>query len=114
VHSVVPQLQLVGFEVIPWVELWFYRKRKKYEYRERKRRKKKKKATKKQKPQEKESKQKQNVSSVEKTHHKTTPPTSSTDLQLFSGLHLASESEFPDAVQNKPFDSVQVVFPHKQ
>jgi len=68
----------------------------------------------KQKPQEKETKQKQNVSSVVKTHHKTTPPTSSTDLQLFSGLHLASESEFPDAVQNKPFDSVQVVFPHKQ
>ena len=75
---------------------------------------KKKKATKKQKPQEKETKQKQNVSSVVKTHHKTTPPTSSTDLQLFSGLHLASESEFPDAVQNKPFDSVQVILPHKQ
>ena len=70
----------------------------------------------KQKPQEKETKQKQkqNVSSVEKTQHKTTPPTSSTDLQLFSGLHLASESEFPDAVQNKPFDSVQVILPHKQ
>jgi hypothetical protein len=68
----------------------------------------------KQKPQEKETKQKQNVSSVVKTHHKTTPPTSSTDLQLFSGLHLASESEVLDAVQNKPFDSVQVVFPHKQ
>jgi hypothetical protein len=65
-------------------------------------------------PQEKETKQKQNVSSVVKTHHKTTPPTSSTDLQLFSGLHLASESEVLDAVQNKPFDSVQVVFPHKQ